>query len=457
MDIAPGVPDPAPKATTRADLRAMTSDGIAFSVMVGIGESFVPPFALALGMGDVAAGLIATAPMLVGALLQLVTPWAVARLGSHKRWVVACASLQALTFAPLVFGAATGRFPASALYATVALYWALGMAASPAWNAWAETIVPESVRATYFARRARWCQAALFVGLGAGGALLQLGEGASDPLAPYVVIFALALVARGVSARFIARQSEPHPVPIGDSRLSPAAIRAHLATGGHGRLLVYLLVFQSGVWIAAPYFTPYMLGPLGLDYATFTALTATAFLARVIALPALGRVAHRSGTRRLLWLGSFGIFPLPALWLLSDAVAWLFALQVLSGFAWAAFELATLLSFFEHIPHHARTSVLTIYNLAYATAIAVGGAIGGAILALGGHGLSAYVALMLVSTGVRLLCLRLLRGAPDVVPPSAKPPTMRTLSLRPSAGGIQRPVLPTLEAEDASAVGAPAR
>ena len=80
----------------RRDLRLMVSEGVAFSFMVGAGEAYVPAFALAAGHGDAAAGLVATLPMGAGALLQLVTPWGVARLRSHRRWVVLAATGQAL-------------------------------------------------------------------------------------------------------------------------------------------------------------------------------------------------------------------------------------------------------------------------------------------------------------------------------------------------------------------------
>ena len=35
----------------RSDLRAMTADGVFYSAMVGLGEVYVPAFALALGHG----------------------------------------------------------------------------------------------------------------------------------------------------------------------------------------------------------------------------------------------------------------------------------------------------------------------------------------------------------------------------------------------------------------------
>jgi len=430
---------------TRTDLRAMLFDGFAFSIMVGIGESYIAPFALALGMGDVTAALVATAPMLAGGVLQLITPAAVGWLGSHRRWVVLCASLQAASFLPLASAALAGSMSIWLLFATASLYWGLGLAASPAWNTWAGTIVPASVRVRFFARRSRWSQAALLLGLIAGGGVLQLARERELALAGYVVAFGVAFAARAISAFYLSRQSEPAPVPIGDTRVSPAAIREHLRSGGHGRLLAYLLTFQVSVYVAAPYFTPYMLGPLGYDYVGFTALTGAAFLARVIALPLLGRVTKRAGTRRVLVHASAWIVPLPVAWLVSDSFVWLFAVQLWSGVAWAAFELASLLSFFEHIPERMRTSILSAYNLANAVAIVIGSVAGGFLLDAAGGGATAYAMLLFASAAARLAALPLLRGAPDVSPASDRPPALRTIALRPSAGALQRPVLSTLD------------
>ena len=131
--------------------------------------------------------------------------------------------------------------------------------------------------------------------------------------------------------------------------------------------------------------------------------------------------------------------PLPALWLLSDAVGWLLLLQLLSGVAWAAFELAMLLSFFEHIPERSRTSVLSMFNLATALALAGGSLVGSRLLA-GFSGETADAFVFLVSSGARRLALLLLRGVRDVMPAVETPP-LRELSVRPSVGAIERPVL----------------
>lgn len=436
-----------PPGRLRRDLRSMMGDGIAFSVMVGVGESYLPAFALALGLGDLTAGLVATIPMLAGALIQLTTPFVVARLQSHRKWVVGCAALQAASFLPLLYGALTGWLPAAWLFFAASLYWGFGMATGPAWNTWVGTLVPEAVRARYFASRARWSHLALVIGLGSAGWLLHTQAGAGDGVRAFAVLFGVAAVARTVSAVLLSRQSEPLPVPVGDTRITLGALREDALGGGHARLLVYLLGFQLSVWIVAPYFTPYMLGPLGLSYLDFTILTAAAFLSRLVVMPVFGRMAHERGTRRVLWMGSLCIVPLPALWLVSDHFAWLLVLQLLGGAAWGAFELATLLSFFEQIPLRRRTALLSVFNLANALAIVVGSAIGAVLLDAAGRGTAAYTLLLVGSSVLRGASLLLLRGTSDVRPATAEPPPVRTLSLRPSSGGLQRPVLPGLPEE----------
>ena len=139
----------------RADLRAMTADGAASSVMVGVGETYLPAFVLAFSASQLASGLVATVPLLVGAVLQLVAPLAIARLGSYRRWVMLCAAVQVAVFFGLAGAALLGTVSAAVVFLLATLYWAATMATVPAWNAWVATLVPGRVRSRYFARRTR--------------------------------------------------------------------------------------------------------------------------------------------------------------------------------------------------------------------------------------------------------------------------------------------------------------
>ncbi|MCH5377404.1 MAG: hypothetical protein JJ992_25875, partial [Planctomycetes bacterium] len=123
----------------RRDLRAIVGDGAAFSVMVGIGETYVPAFVLALGLGGIAAGMVATVPVLLGAVLQLVSPWAVQRLGSRRQWVVVCARCQAVSLLLLAMLALFQVRWSWPIFLLATFYWAGGLATGPAWNTWVES------------------------------------------------------------------------------------------------------------------------------------------------------------------------------------------------------------------------------------------------------------------------------------------------------------------------------
>jgi MFS family permease len=438
-------PAPTPSHHGR-DLRAITADGVFFSVMVGLGETYVPAFALAAGLGEVVAGLVATVPLLAGAVFQLVTPFAVRRLGSYRRWVLICARLQALSFLPLIVGAALGRV--SLLWVGIASvgYWGFGMSTGPAWNAWVTSLVPAKIRARFFARRNRAAQAGLFAGLLLGGLALEAGRGRENVLPVFAGLFGGALLCRLVSSAFIAAQSERPGLARSHGMLGPGAAWKRLREAGSVRVLGYLLAMQGVTHVAAPYFTPYMLGPLDLSYGQFMTLTSASFLSRVAALPLLGRLAQERGTRHLLWLGGVGIVPLPLLWLVSHAFAYLFVIQLVAGVAWAAVELATMLSFFEGIEESDRASVLTVFNLCNAVAIALGALVGAQLFAWLDGSAAGYAWLFAVSSAGRLLSVLLLRRtpAPEHVSPDVR---LRTLAVRPSGVAVQRPILASVSSE----------
>ncbi|HUG93179.1 MAG TPA: MFS transporter [Planctomycetaceae bacterium] len=445
-------PQPDRADTLRSDLAAMTLDGVSFSVMVGLGETYLAAFLLALGKSELAAGLVGTLPMLAGAVLQFVTPRAVARLGSCRRWVVWCATVQALSFLPLALAAWAGAIPTPVVFLIAAVYWGTGMATGPAWNAWVETLVPVHIRARYFARRTRAAQIGVFAGLVGAGVALQTGRSEGHVLTVFAAMFVGAMLARLFSAACLARQSEPHPpqrrhAPHGDgvrgtASAALALISRHF-TGPNGRLLRYLLLMQIGVQIAGPYFTCYMLEHLHLSYGQYVGLLSMSFVSKIAVLPALGSFARRAGARRLLWLGAVGVVPLPALWLVSDSFWYLLAVQMIGGLAWAAHELAMLLLFFETIPRQERTGVLTVFNFANAAAMAAGTLVGAALLGALGEERGTYLLLFALSAAARTVPLAFLVRLPERVAAFA-PIAMRILAVRPSSGSMERPVLPSI-------------
>jgi MFS family permease len=422
--------------------------------MVGFGETYLAAFVLALGQGELAAGLVSGIPMLAGAILQLVSPAAIRRLGSHRTWIVMCAFVQAASFGPLVYAAIVQTMPLPLVFLVASVYWASGMATGPAWNTWAGTLVPRPIRARYFARRSRVAHFAVLVGVAGGGMTLQVGASHGKPLTAFAILFLIAGVCRFISMGLLASQSEPQP-PDDEHRVVPMREMLSRVRHGHdGRLLVFLLAMQTAVQISGPYFTPFMLGQMKMSYATYLLLIATSYSARIAVLPMLGGLVRRVGPMRVLQWAGTGIIPLSALWIISDSIWYLLAVQLLAGAIWAAYELASFLMLFEAIREEERTSVLTTFNLANAIATVGGSLLGGVLLASLGTNREAYFVLFGISGFARICTIPLMRMAmrghrtPTLPAEIVDVPT-RVVAVRPNLGAIEGPILPGLPEVDA--------
>jgi MFS family permease len=388
-------------------------DSAAFSVMVGVGETYLPAFALAAGLGEVAAGLVSTVPLLMGSVLQLVAPLGVRWLQSHRRWIVLCVVCQATSFLPLAAAAAMGQVPGPLVFCAAAIYWGSGLASGPAWNTWMGGVVPQRVRSRYFARRTRLGHAGVLVGFAAAGLGLHFGADYAPILDVFAITFLAAAICRYISAAFLYHQNEADD-PISEQRSVPLReLCKRLGRKTDGALLLYFLAVQCAVQISGPYFSPYMLRHLQLSYAQFVVLVAAAFVGRIVAMPMLGAFAGRYGVRALLWLGGIGIVPLSGAWLVSSDFTYLIGLQVTVGVLWGSYELAVALLFLEAIDIRERTSVLTKYNVAHAGCTAFGSLMAGAALTYFGKTPENYQMLFAVSTIARLAALVLLWRVPS--------------------------------------------
>ena len=137
---------PSTHTDLRRDLRTIWVDGLAWSLMVGMGELYIAAFAVALGLGETVSGLVATVPLLLGATVQLLTPRLVVLVGSQRRFVSACALLQALSFVPMLVGAVLDGMPAGIACGTMGRRMAIRSSSrwrAAAWAFW-RMMSPES-------------------------------------------------------------------------------------------------------------------------------------------------------------------------------------------------------------------------------------------------------------------------------------------------------------------------
>jgi MFS family permease len=467
-----------PRISPRADIRASLGDAAGYSVMVGIGETYIVPFALAVGAGKTAGGLAATLPMLAGATLQLLSPMLVRRLGSHRLWVSGSVFLQAfallllpvaILLAPDISQASGNNgFPASVwwIYFAATLYWFSGLSGGPSWNTWIETIIPPRVRTKFFACRTRTGQMFTLLGFAAGGLALHWAKGNGALLPTFCTVLLVAAAFRIYSGISLLRQSEPLRGKINDRHVPLKQLFASTAKNG-GTLVWYLLAMQTAVQISGPYFNSYLILDKQISYFDYMLMIGVGFAGKVLATPFWGRYAQRAGAKRLLWIGGLMIIPISSFWVISDwfavwqwttpitlpgadapwvitgEFAYLCFVQLVSGVTWSAYELAMLLMFFEAIPRQDRTSMLTFYNWGNAAAMVVGSFFGAAVLQWMNESHAAFLTVFGLSSVGRLMTVGLLFWAPDLKLRGA-PPEVTPLGAGATRALLDQPVLVTL-------------
>ena len=415
--------------------------------MVGMGETYLPAFILALDERDViAAGLVAAIPMVAGAILQLVTPWAVRRVGSHKRWVVGAATTQAASLLLLPIAASLGANGSWLVFVAASIYWAAGLGVNAAWNTWIEGVVPRRIRTRFFSKRVRVSQACLLIGFLAGGFGLQAARGTPWAMHAFSIVFAVAALCRFTSVLFLVRQSEGRRPPVRERYVTIRELSSGRQGQASARLLSYLFVVQVAVYVSGPFFSPFMLKQMEMKYHVFAMLVGLTFLGKVVAMPLWGRLAHYAGPKQLLWIGGLGIIPISALWVVSRNLAFIAMLQFIGGVTWAAYELAFFLMFFETIPREERTSVLTVYNLGNALAQVSGAFVGAWFLVWQHRTYDAYLWLFAISSAGRAAALVFLARVPaiDITVHTTTPAISALASVGGAEGTIDQPILPSM-------------
>lgn len=400
-----------------------------YTMMLGLGQEYIAKLAQSVGMDDRLVGLIEPVPMLLATLVQQFSVLAVIRARSYQRIVWVSAAFQAVMLFALAILAGWSSMRESApaapvftagLFLLVSAYYIGAFFGSPAWMAMMGLAIPDRVMPRYLGRRTLILHMTLLIGLLGGGYALQLaasgGNGAL--LRVLAFMFALAGVARCGSAFFLSRYGQPAFEP--PVVVSPREVVRRVHASADGKALTFLVVMQAAMWVAFPFFRPYMLTQLGArdgpasssaapaDTTTLYAYLLAAFwIGKAIAPELAGRAVHRFGLLPVTWASAIALIPAPLLWLVSPNPGFLLIAQFISGSALAAFELCSMLLQMEHVPIRERASVLSTFGLGLYAAGFFGSLLGGYLL--GEHATPAsYATVFAASTVLRMASLLLL-------------------------------------------------
>ncbi|MBF0443371.1 MAG: MFS transporter, partial [Oligoflexales bacterium] len=275
-----------------------------------------------------------------------------------------------------------------------------------------------------------------------GGIILH--HFSADPvqrLTVFSLLFTFAALARVFSLSCLARQSEPEKVVIPGCSFN--ALTRWISQKQVIALLVFSFITSLSVHTSGPFFNPFMLKELSLDFSRYSMLLGISFLSKSLTLLVLNRFMTRSSVHWMFLFGAVGIIPLPYFWTISDSFEFLFAVQIVSGIMWGCHELGLSIYLFEHMEHSERSRLLGWTNFSNAMGMMIGVGVGLALTSSHEFGAKFsrgdYHNIFFYSTILRLLPLMLLPGFVREIP--FRPLYFRALTIRPNALGILRPLL----------------
>jgi MFS family permease len=162
------------------------------------------------------------------------------------------------------------------------------------------------------------------------------------------------------------------------------------------------------VYVAAPFFTPYMLKDLAFDYRIFTIITAVSLVAKFVMMPVWGKLSDKYGTIKVLTLCGFWMPLLPLLWVFSANIWYLIIIQIFSGFFWAGFELASFNFILDSTTPQKRAICVSYYNALNGFAILLGAFVGILLIKYNTSFWSPYLLVFIISFFLRYLASFLL-------------------------------------------------
>jgi MFS family permease len=389
-----------PAAGTGA--RPLALEGAFQAYGQGLAEAYLGAYALLLGAGGFALGLVATLPTAATASAQALARRVRTGAGGALALLSWTWSAQAIGYAALALCALLAAPWSVAVLALVAfLTWGFGGLSVPAWTALVSRVVPRPQHGWFFGLRGSAQQAGVLAAILSGGWLLAwVGRTAGEALA-FALLFLAAGLARASGAALLARVPEPVRAGAERPRAAPPLAGAR-TTRKFRRLALYLWALHLATHVSTPFFVPYMLRDLGFSYGLVGVLLAIPATVKIATLRFWGRVADRVGPGPMLRTSCWLVSVVPALWLVPGGAWWIALAQVFSGLTWGAFELAQASSILQAT--RGREREVALLNVVDGGMLIAGSLIGGAVVNLfAGPGRSGYLAAMLVSAVLRLV------------------------------------------------------
>lgn len=361
----------------QASLQVSLKEGVPASLMMGITDYYLIPFALFLGATTPEIGFLVALPNLMGSIAQLFAVRAVRAAGSRLRFIVQGAALQAALLIPAA-GLALRVFPGR-IGALIALMTGFRMVANLIGTAWgslmSDYLSPEK-RGSYFGWRSQLVGIAGVVGMGFGGCLLYFMKKISPALGFFILFFCASLF-RFASVYLLGKMTDLPLIRTPGSDFTFLMFLRRFRESNFVKFILFVSSITFATHLAGPYFSVYMLRDLRFDYLHYMAVHLSAVISGLVAFPIWGRHADLVGNARILKLTSFGVPLVPFLWLISGNPVYLMMVEAYAGFVWCGFNLSSTNFIFDAVSPAKRVRCIGYFTLINGMSIFLGASLGG--------------------------------------------------------------------------------
>ncbi|MBR9692490.1 MFS transporter [Candidatus Woesearchaeota archaeon] len=368
-------------ASIKESLKLNTWEGGFFGAMSGLTQNYLVPFALLLGAGNFMVSLVATLPGLLGSIVQLQAPAVLNIVRSARRYMVIFLTGNAISWfllALLPF-LADEAIVLNGFFILILIGTIFTFMLNPIWLSYMGELVPIRDRARYFGDRNAVASLATLVSILFAGGILSLFADVYG----FALLFFLAAIMRILSMRCIAK-SKDLPVAFPKGKLNLKKFIKDAPQNDFGRFVSLAVFLRVAAYISAPFFFVYQLNVLEFNYFLFTILQMAVVISSILSVRYWAKLADMKGNRLVLMYSSFIIAIIPFLWITTKAFPALFLFELLSGFGWSGFLLASSNYMLEASEQRTRTRFISYFNLFNQLAIVIGGLLGSALLALFG-------------------------------------------------------------------------
>jgi len=375
------------------------------ALMGGFGESFISAFATFLKASNFQFTLLSALPQFIGGLIQLFTFNVLKLFKSRKFLAILLTLLQGLIWVPILYlGFIHSSNVVWYLLLLVVMYFAMSLMISPVWNSWIMDIIANEERGEYLSKKKFITDVTGLVSFVIGGILIYGVDIAYHSQAlGFAILFFMAFIFNVLGIIFLLRIYEPK-FELTKPKTNFTSVFKDLRLDSQGWVIIYLSLMSFAIYIAAPFYTPYLLKSLGFNYVQFAIIIVTPIFVRLLFIKKLGALIDHYGPRKLLKISNFLIAIIPVMWVFSGNFWYLILIQIYGGFVFGLYEMCVAAFLLNTTTPENRVTILTYYNFFNGLLIVLGALCSNFALFTGPYK-DLYLNTFLMSTILRLAIL----------------------------------------------------